>query len=76
MIFDNPLDKNVMEFISKSEYSIVTKYPEKKLSSVKEMWKYCKEILKMTKEDDTIIFWYDFLGVLFFSNIKNNEKKL
>jgi len=75
MIFDNPLDKNVMEFISKSEYSIVTKYPEKKLSSVKEMWKYCKEILKMTKEDDTIIFWYDFLGILFWHLAKLKLKK-
>lgn len=65
MLFDNPADKQNMAFLSKYETaSIQQVYPAQKCNSIKEMLQTCKEMIKHSAQDDTIICWYDFMAVL------------
>jgi len=63
-IFDNPNDKNVMKFIiNNPNYTAV--FPKNKLSSIFDYISYSKYLLRLTSKQDVLIFWYDFLGVIF-----------
>ena len=63
-IFDNPEDKNKMKFIENDNFFQVI-FPSKKIQSLKDSLKYIKFLKKITHDNDILIFWYDFLGVLY-----------
>lgn len=67
MIFDNPADEKNMTFLADySERNIKQLYPTIQCKSVKEMLKFCQKCVKQTSDGDIIIFWYDFMGILFW----------
>ena len=63
-VFDNPSDKSTMQFID-VDPSLVSFYPEKKLEGIRDYIRYSKQLLKTTNEEDILIFWYDFSGIVF-----------
>jgi glycosyltransferase involved in cell wall biosynthesis len=67
MIFDNPTDENDMNFL---KYYFPTSlkliYPPKKISSIREMVFFVLEWLNKTVEKDIIIWWYDFMGIIYW----------
>ncbi len=73
--FDNPADQDKMAFIINNKLNIKTFFPAKKLNSSKEMIKFNKYILSKTIDNDIVIFWYDFMGVLFEHLSRLNRKK-
>lgn len=64
-LFDNPNDRKYMDFInlySNLNYKLV--FPQKRCRSLMEMYSICwKQILK-SKKNDTIVCWYDFMGII------------
>ena len=64
-IFDNPVDKSKMEFLYEFDTKIYQQvYPDHQLLGIKEMASFVKDCISNTIEDDQLIFWYDFMGVL------------
>lgn len=73
-VFDNPKDRPLMEFLE-NDSKITTIYPKVKLEKISQFFKYCSFISKMVKKGDFVIFWYDFIGIifsLFYSSRKTN----
>lgn len=67
MLFDNPGDKKNMEFLNSSSYgtsSIKQEYPKTKCNSIKEMINACLECVEKSSDGDTIVCWFDFMGIL------------
>lgn len=65
MLFDNPGDKDVMSFLSKYETASINQmYPDQQCLSVKSMVRFCQKDIKNSTNGDTLICWYDFMGVL------------
>ena len=66
MLFDNPADENNMGFLKNNEatssYALV--FPQEKCNSIKSMYKACKNAIASSNEGDTLIFWYDLMGVI------------
>ena len=73
-IFDNPNDKHSLSFIDCAG-CFETIYPETKIISLKSQIKYIRHILSVTENGDTLVFWYDFLGVLCSTLLKKREKR-
>lgn len=65
MLFDNPTDKQNMIFLNGYETASVQQvYPPWKCNSIKKMLAACWDCIRYSSKDDTIICWYDFMGVL------------
>lgn len=65
MVFDNPADKQNMTFLKENETASIRQiYPIEKCSTMKKILTVTEKCIKKTEEDDTIIFWYDFMAVL------------
>lgn len=79
MVFDNPDDKDNMTFLSDYDTSSIQQlYPEMQCKSVKQMLSFCRSTLKRTSNGDTIICWYDFMGVLLWwlCTLQHKKRKI
>lgn len=66
-IFDNPADKQKMEFLKDYDTSSFERiFPEKQCKSIKSMLDVCINCIKKSSSGDTVIFWYDFMGIIFW----------
>lgn len=72
-VFDNPNDKTAMSFLNEYE-EIKQIYPDFKICCILEAFRYVRYVFSITNQNDCIIFWYDFLGVL-FSLLPNTKKR-
>lgn len=64
-LFDNPADKQNMEFLKEYDTaSFNLMFPREQCKSVKSMLKACNNCIRISAEGDTIICWYDFMGIL------------
>lgn len=64
-LFDNPADKKTMEFLK--EYDTATFrliFPQEQCKSIKSMMRTCRDCIGDSGKGDTIICWYDFMGIL------------
>lgn len=66
MLFDSPCGKEDMSFFKDGEFcnNIKQVYPPQKCNSTKEMLVACKNCINQSAQGDTIICWYDFMGIL------------
>lgn len=67
IIFDNPEDYEKMQFLKNEDYStsfFIQKFPKDKCNTIKKMVAFCLKSIKETKKNDTLIFWYDFMGII------------
>ena len=66
MLFDNPADRHGMKFLYDYKTAEIEQvYPTQKCSgSIKEMIRVCNILINKSKRNDTILCWYDFMGVL------------
>lgn len=80
MLFDNPEDKASMEFLYDYKTAGIKQiYPSHKCSgSIKDMIRECDYIIRESKENDTILCWYDFMGILcwWICKIKRKKRKI
>ena len=79
MLFDNPDDKNSMSFLS--DYKTVSfkqVYPIQQCLSTKNMIGFCQKCIKNSMNGDTIICWYDFMGVIcwWLCKIQNKKRRI
>lgn len=75
-IFDNPADKSKMEFL----YEYATKdyqqvYPDHQLLGLKEQVAFVGKCISKTTENDQLVFWYDFMGIICWWICKFTLKK-
>lgn len=64
-LFDNPADKQNMEFLKEYDTaSFNLMFPREQCKSVKSMLKACSNCIQISAVGDTIICWYDFMGIL------------
>ncbi len=64
-LFDNPADKRNMEFLKKygtASFDLI--FPPEQCRSVKSMMKVCYKYIQKSNTGDTIVCWYDFMGIL------------
>ena len=65
VLFDNPADKRNMEFLKKyGTVSFDLIFPSEQCRSVKSMMKVCYKYIQKSNTGDTIVCWYDFMGIL------------
>ena len=65
VLYDKPKKLEDMSFLTaafEKEYKEI--YPEWRCTSIKQMLSVCSTTVKRTKSGDTIVCWYDFMGVL------------
>lgn len=63
-LFDNPADKKNMEFLKEyNTASFKLLFPHKQCKSIKNLLKVCNDCIQKSVEGDTIICWYDFMGI-------------
>lgn len=75
-LFDNPADKKNMEFLKEYDTaSLRLIFPQEQCKSVKSMLKACNNCLQISAVGDTIICWYDFMGILCWWLCKILHKK-
>lgn len=79
VLYDKPQALEDMSFLTsaiETEYEEI--YPACRCTSIKQMLSVCSETVKRTKEADTIICWYDFMGVLcwWLSKLMNRKVKI
>lgn len=75
-LFDNPADRKNIEFLREYDTaSFRLIFPQEQCKSVKSMVKACNNCLQMSAVDDTIICWYDFMGILCWWLCKILHKK-
>lgn len=76
MLFDNPADKEKTAFLNDYETaSIEMIFPERKCNTIKEQVRACQEAIHQSTTGDTIICWYDFMGVICWWLCKIEFKK-
>lgn len=64
-LFDNPADKKNMEFLKEYDTaSFILVFPKEQCLSVQSMIKVCNDCIRKSSKGDTIICWYDFMGIL------------
>lgn len=64
-LFDNPADKKNMEFLREYDTaSFRLIFPQDQCKSIKSMMRVCSDCIRNSNEYDTIICWYDFMGIL------------
>ena len=63
-IFDNPADEQSMKFLNEYEINIEQLYPNKQCLSIRNMIEFCNHCISISKYDDTLICWYDFMGII------------
>ena len=76
ILIDKPQELEDMSFIAskiKSDYEVV--YPSKRCNSIREQVLACIECVEQTKQDDIIVCWYDFMGVICWWLCKIQRKK-
>lgn len=64
-VFDDPGDRDKMKILldyETREYKQI--YPKNKLRTPKQMLSFVNSFLENTYDSDTIVFWYDFMGIL------------
>ena len=64
MLFDNPNDERQMFFLRDSSLNINLIFPKEKSETYYRMFKKCFEMVRHSKKMDTIICWYDFMGII------------
>lgn len=77
VLYDKPKKLEDMSFLTaafEKEYKEI--YPEWRCTSIKQMLSVCSTTVKRTKAGDTIVCWYDFMGVLCWWLSKLNNKKI
>ena len=77
VLYDKPKKLEDMSFLTsafKKEYEEI--YPEWRCTSMKQMLSVCNTTVKRAKKDDTIVCWYDFMGVLCWWLCKLTNKKI
>ena len=65
VLYDKPKKLEDMSFLTSAfekEYKEI--YPEWRCTSIKQMLSVCSSTVKRAKAGDTIVCWYDFMGVL------------
>lgn len=75
-LFDNPADKQNMEFLKKygiASFELI--FPSEQCRSVKSMMKICYKYIQKSNTGDTVICWYDFMGILCWWLCKLTFKK-
>lgn len=64
-LFDNSADKKNMEFLKEYDTaSFKLLFPKEQCLSIKSMIKVCNECIGKSSNGDTVICWYDFMGIL------------
>lgn len=64
-LFDNPADKQNMEFLKKyCTASFELRFPKEQCKSIKSIVSLCSECIRDSSKSDTIICWYDFMGII------------
>lgn len=78
MLFDNPDDKGEMQFLTEYAASINQIYPVQQCVSVKSMIKLCQVCIKNSSNEDTLICWYDFMGILcwWLCNLQRKKRRI
>lgn len=77
MIFDNPADKKDMSFLKNyGTASFIQLYPGTQCKSIKEMVSFCIDCINKSSDGDTVICWYDFMGVICWWLCKLSRKKI
>lgn len=77
VLYDKPKKLEDMSFLTaafEKEYKEI--YPEWRCTSIKQMLSVCSTTVKRTKSGDTIVCWYDFMGVLCWWLSKLTNKKI
>lgn len=77
VLYDKPQKLEDMSFLTSAfekEYEDI--YPEWRCTSIKQMLSVCSATVKRAKVDDTIVCWYDFMGVLCWWLSKMTNKKI
>ena len=77
VLYDKPKKLEDMSFLTvafEKEYKEI--YPEWCCTSIKQMLSVCSTTVKHTKAGDTIVCWYDFMGVLCWWLSKLTKKKI
>ncbi|MEQ2943837.1 glycosyltransferase [Anaerostipes hadrus] len=76
ILFDNPADRTKMRFLTKYMHTPFKEiYPEQKCNSIKSMIKECQKCIDNSGDNDTIVCWYDFMGILCWWLCKLKRKK-
>lgn len=71
IISDSPKESQDKSFIGKYiDFECSYWYPDTPLRSVKEQNNAVKQILKETDKDDILVFWYDFMAVLCYWQLR------
>ena len=77
VLYDKPKKLEDMSFLTaafEKEYKEI--YPEWRCTSIKQMLSVCSATVKRTKAGDTIVCWYDFMGVLCWWLSKLTNKRI
>lgn len=65
LVFDDPGNKEKMNFLLDYKTKNIKQiFPPQKLNSPKDMFMFVVESLGHSTDGDTIIYWYDFMGIL------------
>lgn len=79
-LFDNPADKNSMDFLNQysSTASFKLIFPPKQCKTVIDIIKICFSCIQKSKEEDTFICWYDFMGIVcwWLCKILHRQRKI
>ncbi|WP_104805626.1 glycosyltransferase [Blautia marasmi] len=77
VLYDKPKKLEDMSFLTaafEKEYEEI--YPEWRCTSIKQMFSVCSTTVKRAKAGDTVVCWYDFMGVLCWRLGKLTDKKI
>ena len=77
VLYDKPKELEDMSFLPaafKKKYKEI--YPQWRCTSIKKMLSICRTTIERTKTGDTIVCWYDFMGVLCWWLGKLTNKKI
>lgn len=77
MLFDNPADKKNMNFLKDYDEtaSFEMVFPREQCKFIKSMVRACKNCIDDSSKGDTIICWYDFMGIICWWLCKFLNKK-
>ena len=79
VLYDKPQELEDMSFLTtefKKEYKEI--YPKWRCTSIRKIFFACVEVMKLAGNGDTIVCWYDFMGVLcwWLNRLANKKIKI
>lgn len=77
ILYDKPKSIEDMSFVSSQiNKKYIEIYPDIRCNSIKKVYLFAEHVFKRFSKNDTIVCWYDFMGVIFYCLSKIHRKPL